>query len=160
MLPAVWASTSASIQMANILFCRLRNHDYDTAININLMIVLMSYTSVELGRSDVSFLAAICFCFFSFTFCGYIAFVLRSTAIPAVRTPVCTLYKKLTCNYRNFDVSVIYIMIIQQSTGTVIRRITSALSLRCTSSWRLPNDSCTAGLRICTLLHDQSKGVG
>ena len=40
-------------------FCRLRNHDYDMAIN--LMIVLMSYTSVELGRSDVSFLAAICF---------------------------------------------------------------------------------------------------
>ena len=47
--------------MANIFFCRLRNHDY--AMAINLMIVLMSYSSVALGRSDVSFLAAICFLF-------------------------------------------------------------------------------------------------
>ena len=54
---------------------------------------------------------------FLFSFCGYIAFVRRSTAIPAVRIPVCTLYSKQTCSYRNFDVSVIYIMLIQQSTG-------------------------------------------
>ena len=47
-------------------FCRLRNLDYDMAIN--LMIVLMSYASVELGRSDVSFLAATCFLFFIFIF--------------------------------------------------------------------------------------------
>ena len=47
--------------------CRLRNHDYDMAIN--LMIVLMSHTSVELGRSDTSFLALICFLdFFLFLF--------------------------------------------------------------------------------------------
>ena len=112
--------------------CRLPNHDYDMAINL----MIMSYTSVALGRSDVSFLAAICFCFcfFSFSFCGYIAFVLRSTAIPAVRIPVCTLYSKLTCSYRNFDVSFIYFMLIQQSTGIVIRGMTPALSLRCTSS--------------------------
>ena len=159
MLPVVWASAFASIQMANIFFCRLRNHNYDMAIN--LMIVLMSYTSMALGCSDVSFLAAICFLLlFSFSFCGYIAFVLRSTAIPTVRIPVCTLYNKLSCNYRNFDVSVICIMLIQQSTGIVIRGMTPALSLRCTSSWRLPNDSCTASLRICTLPHDQPKSVG
>ena len=96
-------------------FCLLRNHDYDMAIN--LIVVTMSYTSVALGRSDVSFLAAICFLFLAFSFCGCIAFVLRSSAIPAVRIPVCTLYSKLTCSYRNFDVSVIYIMLIQQSTG-------------------------------------------
>ena len=36
---------------------------------INLMIVLVSYTSVELGRSDASFLAPICFLdFFLFLF--------------------------------------------------------------------------------------------
>ena len=86
-------------------FCRLRNHDYNMAIN--LMIVRMSYTSVALGRSDVSFLPPFVFDFFLF-FCGYIAFVLRSTAVPAVRIPVCTLHSKLTCSYRNFDVSVIY----------------------------------------------------
>ena len=113
------------------VFCRLQNHEYDMAIN--QMIVLMSYTSVELSRSDASFLAAIC-CLdlFFFSFCGYIAFVLRSTAISAVRIPVCTLYSKLTCSYRNFDVSVIYIMLIQQFTGIVIRGMTPAL--RCPSS--------------------------
>ena len=57
MLHAVWARASASIQKANIL-CRHQNHDYDMAIN--LTIVIMSYTSVALGRSVVSFLAAIC----------------------------------------------------------------------------------------------------
>ena len=146
MLPFKWPT----------FFCCLQNHDYGMATS--LIIVIMSYTSVVLGRSDVSFLAAICFWFFSFY--GYIAFVLRSTAIPAVRIPVCTLYSKLTCSYRNIDVSAIYIMLIQQSTGIVTRGITPALSLRCTSSWRLPNDSCTASLRICTLLHDQPKSVG
>ena len=35
------------------------------------------------------------FCFYSF--CGYVAFVLRSTATPAVRITVRTLYSKLTC---------------------------------------------------------------
>ena len=45
----------------------IRDSDYDMAIN--LMIVLMSYTSVELGRSDASFLDAICFLdFFLFLF--------------------------------------------------------------------------------------------
>ena len=102
----------------------------DMAVNL---IMMMSYTSVAVGRSDASFLA-ICFSFFIFSFHGYVAFVLRSTVIPAVRIPVCTLYSKLTCSYRNFDVSVIYIMLIQQSTGIVIRGITPALSLRCTSS--------------------------
>ena len=97
---------------------------------------------------------------FLFSFCGYIAFVLRSTAIPAVRIPVRTLYSKQTCSYRNFDVWVIYIMLIQQSTGIVIRGMTPALSLRCKFSWRLPNDSCTASLRICTLPHDQPNSVG
>ena len=54
-----------SIQMANIL-CRPQNHDYDMAIN--LIRVLMSYTSVALDRSVVSFLAAIClFVFFAVT---------------------------------------------------------------------------------------------
>ena len=38
-------------------FCRLPNHDYDMAINL----MIISYTSMALGRSDVSFLAAICF---------------------------------------------------------------------------------------------------
>ena len=79
--------------MTNIS-CRLQNHDYDMAIN--LIRVLMSYTSVALDRSVVSFLAAICLFVF---FCGYIAFVLRSTAIPAVRITVRTLYSKLTCSY-------------------------------------------------------------
>ena len=97
--------------MANI-FCRPQKHGYDMAIN--LMIVIMSYTSVALGRSVASFLAAICFFIFYFYFCGYIAFVLRSTAIPAVRVTVRTLYSKLTCSYPNFVVSVIYIMLIQQ----------------------------------------------
>ena len=157
MLHVVWARAYAFIQVANI-FCRLQNHDYDMAIN--RIIVIMSYTSVALGRSDVSFLAANCFWFFSLSFCGYIAFVLRSTAIPAVRIPVCTLYSKLTCSYRNFDVSVIYIMLIQQSTGIVIRGMTPALSLRCKFSWRLPNDSCTSSLRICTPPHDQPNSVG
>ena len=41
--------------------------------------------------------------------------MLRSTAIPAVLIPVCTLYSKLTCSYRNLDASVIYIMLAQQS---------------------------------------------
>ena len=68
------------------------------AINLNLLIVIMSYTSVTLGRSVVSFLAAICFLIF-ISFCGYIAFVLRSTAIPAVLITVRTLYSKLTCSY-------------------------------------------------------------
>ena len=46
-------------------FCRLRNHDYDMAINL----MTMSYTSMALGRLDVSFLAAICFLLhFSFFF--------------------------------------------------------------------------------------------
>ena len=36
-------------------------------------------------------------------------------AIPTVRILVCTLYNKLTCSNRNFDVSVIYTMLIQQS---------------------------------------------
>ena len=143
----------------NIFFCRPQHQDYDMVIS--LIIMIMSYTSVALGRSDVSFLAAICFYFiFLFSFCGCIAFVLRSTAIPAVRIPVCTLYSKLTCNYRNFDVSVICIVLIQQSTGIVIRGMTPALSLHCKFSWRLPNDSCTTSLRICTLLHDQPKSVG
>ena len=44
--------------MANIFFCLLRNHDYDMAMN--LKIVIMSYTRVALGRS-AAFLAAICF---------------------------------------------------------------------------------------------------
>ena len=95
-------------------FCLLRNHDYDMAINQT--IVIMSYTSMALGCSGVSFVATICFLLhFSFSFCRYIAFALRSTAIPAVRIPVCTLYSKLTCSYRNFDVSVIYIMLIPVS---------------------------------------------
>ena len=51
--------------MANI-FCRPQNYDYDMAINT--IIVIMSYTSVALGRSVVSFLAAICFCFLLFLF--------------------------------------------------------------------------------------------
>ena len=51
--------------MANI-FYRPENHDYDMAIN--LIRVLMSYTSVALDRSVVSFLAAIClFVFFAVT---------------------------------------------------------------------------------------------
>ena len=59
MLPFKWPTF--------FFFRRLRNHDYDMAIN--LMIVLMSYTSVELGRSDASFLDAICFLdFFLFLF--------------------------------------------------------------------------------------------
>ena len=62
MLHVVWARASASIQMANIL-CRPQNHDYDMAIN--LIIVIMSYTSVALGRSVVSFLAAICLFIFA-----------------------------------------------------------------------------------------------
>ena len=124
MLPFKWPT---------FFFCRVQNHDYDMVID--LMIVTMSYTSMALGRLDVSFLAAICFFpHFFFSFCGYIAFVLRSTAIPAVRIPVCTPYSKLTGSYRNFDVSVIYIMLIQHSTGIVIRGMTPALSLRCTSS--------------------------
>ena len=43
-------------------------------------------------RAQVSVFIFICFC-------GYIAFVLRSTAIPAVRITVRTLYSKLTCSY-------------------------------------------------------------
>ena len=117
--------------MANI-FCRAQNHDYDMAINL-LIIVIMSYTAVVLSRSVVSFLAAIFFLFFA-----CVAFVLRSTATPAVRIIVRTLYSKLACSYictyRSLDVSVIYIMLIQQSTGIVIRGMTPALSLRCTSS--------------------------
>ena len=140
MLPVVWArASSASIQMANI-FCRPQNHDYDMAINV-IILVIMSYTSVAPGRSVVSFLAAICL-FVCLFFCGYIAFVLRSTTIPAVRITVRTLYSKLTCSYiyvsqlgrvghTRYQV---YIMLIQQSTGIVIRSMTSALSLRCTSS--------------------------
>ena len=155
MLHVVWAR-AASIQMANF-FCRLQNHDCDMAIN--LIMVIMSYSSVALGRSDVSFLA-ICFLILSFSFCGYRAFVLRSTATPAVRIPVCTLYSKRTCSYRNFDVSVIYILLIQQSTGIVTRGLTPALSLRCTSSWSYRVDWCTASLRICTLLRDQPKSAG
>ena len=46
--------------MANF-FCRTQNHDYDTGMAIDLIIMIMSYTSVVLGRSVVSFLAAICF---------------------------------------------------------------------------------------------------
>ena len=131
MLHVVWARAYASIQMANIL-CRLHNHDYGMAINI--IIVIMSYTSVgRLAARTSRFLPPFVFCF-CFCFCGYIAFVLRSTAIPAVRIPVFTLYSKLTCSYRNVDVSVIYIMLIQQSTGTAIRGMTPALSLRGTSS--------------------------
>ena len=46
-------------------FCRLPNHDYDMAINL----MIISYTSMALGRSGVSFLAAICFLLhFSFFF--------------------------------------------------------------------------------------------
>ena len=45
-------------------------------------------------------------------------------------------------------------------TGTVIRGMTPALSLRCTSSQRLPTDWCIASLRICTLLLDQPESVG
>ena len=41
-----------------------------------------------------------------------------------------------------------------------VRGMTPALSLRCTSSKRLPTDWCTASLRIFTLLHDQPKSVG
>ena len=93
--------------------------------------------SVVLGRSVVSSLAAI---FLLFCFCGYIAFVLRLTAIPAVRMPVCTLYSKLTCSCRNLDVSAVYIMLIRQSTGIVIRGMTSALSLSRTSSYSWPTD--------------------
>ena len=54
MLPFKWPT----------FFCRLPNHDYDMAINL----MIMSYTSMALGRSDVSFLAAICFCFVFFFF--------------------------------------------------------------------------------------------
>ena len=101
MLSVVWARASASIQMANI-FCCPQNHDYNMAVS--LIIVIMSYASVVLDRSVVSFIAAIFrFCFVllvcAFWFCGYIAFVLRSTAIPAVRITVRTLYSKLTCSY-------------------------------------------------------------
>ena len=52
---------------------------------------------------------------FFISFCGYIAFVLRSTAIPAVRVTVRTLYSKLTCSYRNLDASVIYICLLYTS---------------------------------------------
>ena len=94
----------------------------------------MSYTSVgRLAARTSRFLPPFVFDFFSFSFCGYIAFVLRSTAIPAVRIPVCTLYSKLTYSYRSFDVSVIYVMLIEQSTGIVIRSMTPALSVRYTS---------------------------
>ena len=152
MLPVVWARASASIQMANYFLpppepwlrygCYPNSSDY----------VICQYGAWPLG--------CLVSCYQLFFFCCYIAFVQRSTAIPAVRIPVCTLYSKLTCSYRNFEVSVIYILLIQQSTGIVIRGMTPALSLRCTSSWRLPNDSCTASLRICTLVHDQTKSVG
>ena len=157
MLHVVWARAYTSIQMANI-FCRPQHQDY---MIINLMIVIMSYAS-QGGAWPLGRLVSCrhLFFIFSFSFCGYITFVLRSTVIPAVRIPVCTLYSKITRSYRNFDVSVIYIMLIQQSTGIVIRGMTPALSLRCKFSWRLPNDSCTASLRICTLLHDQPKSVG
>ena len=46
------------------IICRLQNHDDD--MDINLKIVIMPYTSVAYGRSDVSFLAAIFFCLFFF----------------------------------------------------------------------------------------------
>ena len=82
--------------MANI-FCRPQNHDYD--MSINLIVVIMSYTSVALGRSVVSFLAAIRFLFIFISFCDYISFVLRSTAIPAVRITVRTLYSNVTFSY-------------------------------------------------------------
>ena len=152
MLPLKWPT---------FFFCRLRNHDYDMAINLIISDNVIRQSLWRLAARTSRFLPPFVFVFvFFFSFCGYIAFVLRSTAIPALRIPVCTLYSKLTCRYRNFDVSVIYIMLIQQSTGIVIRGVTPALSLRCTSSWKLPNDSCTAGLRICTLLHDQPQSVG
>ena len=55
MLPFKWPT----------FFCRLPNHDYDMSINL----MIMSYTSMALGRLDVSFLAAICFLpHFSFFF--------------------------------------------------------------------------------------------
>ena len=54
MLPFKWPT----------FFCRLPNHDYDMSINL----MIMSYTSMALGRLDVSFLA-ICFLpHFSFFF--------------------------------------------------------------------------------------------
>ena len=89
--------------MANIL-CRPRNHDYDMAFN--LTIVIMSYASQcgawPLGR--LVYCGQLLFYFVSFLFlflffCGYIAFVLRSTAIPAVRIAVRMPYSKLTCRY-------------------------------------------------------------
>ena len=55
MLPAVGSRASASISNGQH-FCRPQNHDYDMAIKL----VIMSYASVALGRSVVSFLAAIC----------------------------------------------------------------------------------------------------
>ena len=93
-LPVVRARAS-SIQMANI-FCRPKNHDY--GMTINLIIVIMSYTSVAHGRSVVSLLAIFHFWFF---FLGLytVAFVLRSTVIPDVRITDRTLYSKLTSSY-------------------------------------------------------------
>ena len=167
MLHVVWARAYASVQMANIFFAVSR-----TTITIWLLISWSCHTPVWRLAAWTSrflppfvfyliFLFSFCgYIAFLFSFCGYIAFVLRSTAIPAVRIPVCTLYSKLTCSCRNFDVSVIYIMLLQHSTGIVIWGMTPALSLRCKFSWRLPNDSWTASLRICTLPHDQPNSVG
>ena len=53
--------------------CRLPNHDYDVAINL----MTMSYTSMALGRLDVSFLAAICF------FTSFFFFILRLYSVRA-----------------------------------------------------------------------------
>ena len=49
--------------MANTFF-RPQNHDYDMAIN--LIVVIMSYTSVAFGRWVVSFFVATCFRLFIF----------------------------------------------------------------------------------------------
>ena len=102
------------------MFCRCQHHDHDMV----LLIVIMSYASVALGRSVVSLLIAICFLFMYFLRLYSVRAAIDSVTRCSYTNPFCTLYSKLICSYRNMDVSVICIMLMQQSAGIVIRGMT------------------------------------
>ena len=130
MLPVVRARASASIQMANI-FCRLQNHDYDMAINL----IISDHVINQCGAWPLGRLVSCRHLFLIFFFFLRL-YSVRAAIDSYTRCSYTRLHpvQQTNLQIRNFDVSVIYIMLIQQSTGIVIRGMTPALSLRCTYS--------------------------
>ena len=114
-----------------------------------IKLVNMSYAGVALGRSVVSLLVDVCFLFIYF--CDYIRSVRAAIDSDArcsyISEPVCTLYSKLTCSYRNLGVCKV----------TVRRhRVSPCRSAYFASPWRILTLNLRRGSREAALLFPES----